>query len=348
MSTSAADVSAGAVTGAGGRSFASELRRYFASDGVRTIQSVLGLIWLLDGGLQFQAFMYGKGFTQFLTDLTVGQPNWVADSVTWGAHRLASNQGLFNTLFALVQVAIGLGLLYRPTVKPALAASFAWVLIVWWFGEAFGMLFMATTGMGGVPMATALTGAPGAVLLYALIGAIVWPNGRPGGLLGARGAKWVWCGLWLLMAYLWLTPPSTTPDGVTNAINAAPSGMSWLSTVQDWVANHAQGNGEWIAIVLALVSAAIALGVVLDRHPRACLVAGIVLGLAYWVVGEGFGGIPQGGATDPNSGPLWVLLACSVYMLLPPKRVIEATPPTVPAPRPSDTPIPIPDSGGSR
>ena len=38
------------------------------------------------------------------------------------------------------------------------------------------MMFMATTPMGGAPMASALTGAPGAVLLYGLIGAIVWPD----------------------------------------------------------------------------------------------------------------------------------------------------------------------------
>jgi hypothetical protein len=265
--------------------------------------------------LQFQSFMYGKGFINMLSAMSAGQPNWLADSVNWGASQLASSQVLFNTLFALIQVAIGLGLLYRPTIKPALAVSFAWVLVVWWFGEAFGMTFMATTGMGGAPMANALNGAPGAALLYALIGASVWPNGRPGGLLGARGTKRVWGGLWLYFAFLWLTPPSTAANGITNVVNAAPSGMSWLSTVQNWVANGASGNGEWIAILLAVVSAAIALGVLLNWHPREFLIAGIVLGLAYWVVGEGLGGLFQGGATDPNSGPLLVLLACSVYSL---------------------------------
>jgi hypothetical protein len=319
-------------------------RAYFASDTARTLQTALGLIWVLDGALQFQAYMYGRGFIQFLTNLTVGQPNWVASSVTWGAHHLASNQDLFNTLFALVQIAIGVGLLYRPTVKPALAVSFVWALFVWWFGEAFGMLFMATTGVGGAPMASALTGAPGAVLLYPLIGASVWPNGRPGGLLGVRGLRWTWGALWLLLAYLWVTPPSTAENGITNAVNAAPSGMSWLSTVQNWVANNASGNGEWIAILLALASAAIALAVLLDWHPRQFLIAAIVLSLAYWVVGEGFGGIFQGGATDPNSGLLWVLLACSLYAVVPTKRSGAATP----ALTPSAIPDQIPQLGGTQ
>ena len=180
MSTGTADLPVGTDVGSSRGSTMSGLRVYFASDSRRTVQTVLGLIWLLDGALQFQAFMYGKGFIQFLTNLTAGQPHWVSSSVTWGATTLHGHQAMFNTGFALVQIAIGLGLLYRPTVKPALAASFGWVLVVWWFGEAFGMMFMATTPMGGAPMASALTGAPGAVLLYALIGAMVWPKtGRP-------------------------------------------------------------------------------------------------------------------------------------------------------------------------
>ena len=298
---------------------------YFFSDSRRAIQTVLGLIWVLDGALQFQSFMYGKGFIELLTGLTAGQPHWVSSSVTWGATTLHSDQVLFNTLFALVQVAIGLGLLYRPTVKPALALSFGWVLVVWWFGEAFGMLFMATTPMGGAPMASALTGAPGAVLLYAFIGATVWPNGRPGGLVGVRGARAAWAGLWLLMAFLWLVEAGGA-NGITNAINAAPSGMSWLSSVQNWFANAAKGNGVVIAVVLAAVSAAIGVSVAANWRPKQFLALAVGLSLLYWVVGQGFGGIPQGGATDPNAGLLFVLLAYALYTLVPYSTRPEASP----------------------
>jgi hypothetical protein len=300
-------------------------RAYFFSDSRRAIQTLLGLIWLLDGGLQFQSFMYGKGFIQLLTGLTAGQPHWVSSSVTWGATTLHSDQVVFNTLFALVQVAIGFGLLYRPAVKPALALSFAWVLVVWWFGEAFGMLFMATTPMGGAPMASALNGAPGAVLLYALIGVIVWPNGRPGGLLGVRAARAAWAALWLLMAYLWLVEAGGA-NGVANAINAAPSGMSWLSSVQDWFANASKGDGVVIAVVLAAVSVAIGLAVAANWRPKQFLALAVGLNLLYWVVGQGFGGIPQGGATDPNAGLLFVLLSYTMYTLVPFSTQTEASP----------------------
>ncbi len=324
MSSGAVNVDAGALGRAGSARLAARAREYFASDSQRTIQTLLGLIWLLDGGLQFQSFMYGKGFIQLLTNLTAGQPHWVSSSVTWGATTLHSQQAVFNTAFALVQVAIGVGLLYRPAVKPALAASFGWVLVVWWFGEAFGMLFMATTPMGGAPMASALTGAPGAVLLYALIGATVWPNGRPGGLVGVRGARAVWAGLWLLMAWLWLVEAGGA-NGITSAINAAPSGMSWLSSVQDWFANAAKGDGVVIAVVLAALSAAIGVAVAANWRPKLFLALAIGLNLLYWVVGQGFGGIPQGGATDPNAGLLFILLAYTLYTLVPCEQPSRST-----------------------
>lgn len=291
-------------------------RAYFAADGPRTLQTVLGLTWLLDGGLQFQPFMYGNGFIQMLKAMTAGQPHWIASSLTWSQTTLHSSQLVLNTLFALTQVLIGLGLLYRPTVRPALAASFAWALVVWWFGEAFGMLFMN--------MANPLTGAPGAVVIYVLVGLIVWPNDRPGGLLGVFGARLMWAVLWSLMAGLWLLAVNSSANATATLINAAPSGMSWSSTVQNWAADAATGDGLIIAIVLASLSVAIGIAVAVNWRPRMFLATAIVLNLAYWVLGQGFGGIFAGGATDPNAGPPFVLLGCAMWTLVPYQQRLAA------------------------
>src|SRR3954454_3007969 len=121
--------------------------------------------------------MYTQGFVHVIVGGATGQPYWLASSVRWSAHVLGSSLTLVNTLSASTQVIIGLGLLCRPTVKGALALSFAWSFFLWWFAEGFGFLFSNT--------ARPLTGAPGAVPLYAIIGLLVWPNERPGGLLGA-------------------------------------------------------------------------------------------------------------------------------------------------------------------
>src|SRR6202042_3643084 len=152
----------------------------------------------------------------------------------------------FNTLFALVQVAIGVGLLYGPTVRAALMLSIAWSIFVWWFGEAFGMLLMS--------MASPLTGAPGAVSLYALLALVAWPNGRAGGLLGVRGARIAWAALWVLMGWLWLIGPNSSADGIHDAISAAPSGMGWLDDVLSRAASLTAGNGFVIALILAATS----------------------------------------------------------------------------------------------
>lgn len=271
----------------------------------RGLQIALGLIWLLDGGLQFQSALYSHSFTQGIVEMASGQPVWLEHSMTWAAHLAEGNLGVYNTLFALVQVFIGFGLLYRPTVKPALLASFGWVLVVWWFGEGFGMLFMN--------MAEPLTGAPGAVLLYGLIGVLVWPGEKVAGLLDARGARIMWAALWLVMAWLWLGPASSGPHSVSNVLEAGGSGMGWLTSLQSWVAGWTAGGGLVVALVFAILSAAIAIGVAMDRWAKPLLWLSIAINLVLWVVGQGVGEIFAGGATDPNAGPLFILMALAMF-----------------------------------
>jgi hypothetical protein len=252
--------------------------------------------------------MYSKGFVQVITGTAAGQPHWLASSINWAAQIFQSNITALNTLFALTQVIIGLGLLYRPTVKGALALSLAWSLMVWWSAEAFGFLFSNT--------ASPLTGAPGAVLLYAIIGLLVWPTKRAGGSLGVRGARITWAALWLVMAWLWLLGPNSTANATSGAISGAPSGAGWLTSLQHSAASATAGHGLPIALVLAGVSAAIGVTVALNWRPRAFLALSVILNLTYWVLGQGFGGILTGSGTDPNAGPLFIILAFGMYSLV--------------------------------
>jgi hypothetical protein len=310
MSVSSAGLTAG--THAGDRSLSDRFRAYFWSDNVRRTQTLLGLLWLLDGGLQFQGFMYSHGFPQLIASFAVGQPGWLHDSLIWSAKFANGDLAVWNTLFALTQVLLGFGLLYRPLVKSALLASFGWVLVVWWFGEAFGMLFM--------DMAQPLTGAPGAVLIYALVGLVAWPNGRRAGLLGIRGAKTMWAALWLVMAWLWLLAPNSSANATHDALTSTDSGIGWLNSVQTHLASAAKGDGLVIALVLAAVSAAIGIAVAADWRPRAFLALAIVLNVVYWIVPQGLGGIFAGGATDPNAAPLFVLLAYAMFPIMSDRR----------------------------
>ena len=290
-------------------------RCYFASDSARVLQTSLGVLWLLDGALQFQSYMYGSGFVQTLNGMATGQPAWLGGSIAWAAGTFQAHQVALNTTFALIQVGIGLGLLRRQTVKPALVVSFVWALVVWWLAEGFGMLFMS--------MNNPISGAPGAAVLYALVGTIAWPGRRPGGLFGVRGARVAWGVLWLVMAYLWLTPPGMNANMVSEAINGAPAGMGWLVSVQSWFAAATRGDGLVLGLMFAGVSAAIGATVACNWRPRPFLALAVVMNLAFWVLGQGLGGLFAGGATDPNSGPLFVLLAYAMYSLV---RVPSAAP----------------------
>ena len=85
--------------------------------------------------------------------------------------------------------------------------------------------------------------------------------------------------------------------------------------MQTTVANSVQGHGETIAIALAIVSLAVAVGV-WTRLRLPALIVGIVVSLAYWVFGQSLGGpFWAGGGTDVNSGPLFVLLAAALIPL---------------------------------
>ena len=287
---------------------ATRARASFWSDTARRAQTVLGLFWLLDGGLQFQSFMYSKGFLQSLLAGAGGEPAWLHASIVWGVRFANGDQALWNTLFAVTQVLIGVGLLIRPLARPALLASCGWALVVWWFGEAFGGLLANT--------AQPLTGAPGAVVLYALIGLLAWP-GRPGGLLGVRGAKTMWAALWLVMAYLWLLTASSAPGATHDALTSVPTGIAGLNSIQSSLAGAAAGHGLVIALVLAAVSAGIGVGVAAGWHARGWLTAAILLNLVFWVIPQGLGGLFAGASTDPNAGPLFVLLAAVMVPLFP-------------------------------
>jgi len=281
---------------------------------------ILGLIWIVAGALQFQPFMFSKGFAaQVISPAVKGQPHWVGGPMTWSLHLLEHQGVLLNAACATVQTLIGLGLLFRRTVKPALVASVGWAMGVWWFGEGFGALLTGTS--------SPLTGAPGAVILYALVGVLVWPSGRrqadeppagpkPGDLPGdpgQSGARLVWAAVWLLAAALWLTPANRSADTVHDGLLGASYG--WLAPWQRSTGHWAEGHGLGIAIGLAVLSALIGLGVFVPALFRAALLTGVILSLGYWALGQGFGVPTSGKSTDLNAGPLFVLLALRLWVV---------------------------------
>lgn len=282
-------------------------------------QVVLGLIWLIDGLLQFQPYMFGKTFVTGVIDPNaVGQPGIIASPITWIGHLIEPRVALFNAFAATLQVAIGAGLLYRRTVRPALLVSFVWALGIWFSGEGLGMIFTGN--------ANPLTGAPGAALLYVFAGLLCWPHKqRRGehrstikqvkayGLIGEHTARRAWAALWLGSAALWLLPANDSASATHEAITAVPSGAGWLTSIINSVAKATAGHGTSIAIVMATLSAAIGVSALRNRLAKPALILAIAISTIFWVIGEGFGGVFTGQATDVNTGPLLILIAVVLY-----------------------------------
>ncbi|HEY3952488.1 MAG TPA: hypothetical protein VGM53_03875 [Streptosporangiaceae bacterium] len=286
----------------------------------RRLQIALGLVWLADAALQFQPYMFTRPFaSQMLTPAAAGNPAFLASPALWATRLIGHDVPAWNSSFALLQMAIAAGLLWRPTVRAALAASTAWSLGVWWIGE----------GLGGVLTGTAspVTGAPGAVILYGLLAVLAWPTcgtrPGPGDLAAAsplrrHGSRAAWLVLWASSGYLVLQPAVRAPRALAGALAAGAAGEpGWLAAADRWAASAVGSHGLAVAVLLAVLFVLVAAGIFLRATTRPALVLAVVLAVAVWVIGENFGEILTGMGTDPDTGPLLVLLAAAFWPLRP-------------------------------
>jgi len=133
--------------------------------------------------------------------------------------------------------------------------------------------------------------------------------------VGAHVARALWLVLWLSLAYFALTPANRAPQALNGMIAGMESGEpGWLSAIDRGAASLVAHQGLAASIALSVALVVIAIGVYLPRPAaKATLVLAIVVAIVIWVVGEGFGMILAGGATDPNSGLLLVLLTLTYW-----------------------------------
>jgi hypothetical protein len=286
----------------------------------RGLQIALALVWLLDAALQYQPFMFTHRFvTQILEAAAGGNPAAVLAPSMWAARLIGHDVAAWNAAFATIQLAIAVGMLWRPTVRMALAASIAWSLGVWWLAEGMGEVLTGT--------ASPVTGAPGAVILYALAAVLVWPrrgsDPRSGGIAAASplGDWWsraTWLVLWGSFAYLILQPAVRAPRALAGTIVGNAAGEpGWLAALDRGTAAAVGSHGLTVSIVLAVIFAIVAVGILFATAARTALILATVVGLAIWVIGENFGGILTGQGTDPNSGLLLILLIAAYWPVRP-------------------------------
>jgi hypothetical protein len=300
----------------------------------RKLQLALAAVWLLDAMLQFQPFMFGHGFPQMLAGTAQGNPAALARPITWSAAFIDHHVVVANAIFAAIQLLLGLGIAFRPTVKLALAASVAWALGVWWLGEGLGGLLAGT--------ASPVNGAPGAVLLYALLAVLLWPADRDPSApfvaaraVGRRVARASWLAVWLGLAFLALLAASQASQAISGAASGQPEWLAWIDT---HAASALLRHGLLASIVLAGVLVIVAVGTYLPvRAARATIVLAVAVAAVLWLA-EGLGGILTGSGTDPNTGPLLALLALAFWPAAQPTAAPGVQPVSQPAAQPGAWP----------
>ncbi len=289
--------------------------RRIAVPGRRGLQICLGLAWLLDAALQYQPFMFGPFFvSQGILPATADNPSIVAGPATWAGHVMLRHIVIYNAIFATVQLLIAAGIFFRRTLRPALAASIVWALLIWWFGESLGGILTGTSPLEGVP---------GAAVLYAVIAIMLWPAARTpaartpahepispatSGPLGPRAANLLWLILWGSFSYYLLLPDNRSPDAIAGLFSVTDGQPGWVVSIMNGLSSLAGQRGNEISVALAVLCALVACGVFAQPTIRPALAVATALGMLFWIA-EGLGAIFTGQGTDPNSGPLLILLA---------------------------------------
>jgi hypothetical protein len=293
----------------------------------KALQRVLGVLWLIDGLLQLQPQMFTMNMVNgVMRPMLQGQPGLIEPSLQFIVNQTTLHLLEVNLLIAIVQILLGLGFLFLPDrwIRDLVIASFVWAFIVWYGGEGMSMLLTGTSSI--------LSGAPGAVLLYPLLGLAVYPRKKSkegskdaaaktgdDGLLSRKVLRWVLAGFWVFAALLQLQPNWWQPGQISQAIGAMV-GQGGLNTVLvDPVLNQLSkvtANLEIplnIALIVIFLALGIGLAVANDKYLRPFLIASIVVILVFWYFTQAFGMILTGMATDFNSGLLLVVMALAVW-----------------------------------
>jgi len=305
----------------------------------RHVQIALGCLWLLDGLLQFQHQMFTSAFvTQVIAPAAAGQPIFVAGPMHFFMHIFLMHPALFNLGPAIGQSAIGLAILWKRTAKWGLIASVVWGLFVWAVGEGYGGIFGWQTSL--------IMGAPGAALIYVILAlASLPPKDSEQQASEEPAAFWLvfaWMLFWVGGELLQLTAKgmNTTADIKSMVLSNASGVPAWMANVDAGTASFINkfgtytkpmalgqhmsmmqmaqmpiqsGSGGWFVVLLSIVMLFVGLGVFLRGKVRTIAITlGIILSLIFWVVGEQMGTYYSGTATDPNSGPLFVVLGIAI------------------------------------
>lgn len=276
----------------------------------RTIQICLAILWLLDGALQLQRQMFTSSFAnKVLNPASLGQPAVVSGPIHFEVHLVLMHPAIFDAFFAIVQLGLGLLILFKRTARFGLFASVAWALGVWFLGEGFGGLLTGNVSLW--------MGAPGAALIYAVLALAVLPNRNGKNVNTEKPAYWlpiVWAIVWVGGVFLQIEPNQNSTASISSMVSGMSAGApGWLAQLDISSGRFIHEQGYWFILLVVVIELLAGLLVFVPGYARKlAIMLGIALATVFWVLGENFGTFYTGVATDPNTGPLLILLGLAV------------------------------------
>jgi cytochrome oxidase Cu insertion factor (SCO1/SenC/PrrC family) len=290
----------------------------------RLLRIGFGLIWILDGLLQAQPKMAAGLPSLVIAPTAASSPSWVQHVVNWAGTIWSYHPIQAGAASVWIQIGIGAWLLVAvrgPWSRLAGAASVSWGLIVWVFGEAFGGIFTQSLSF--------LSGAPGAVLIYVVAGALIampekaWRSPRLGRLLlGGIGLFFV--GMAILQAWpgrgFWQGGKNGSLTGMIGEMASTPQ-PHYLHQIVSGAESFSAAHGWAVNLFAVIVLAALGLLFLSGRRwlIRYAVWFGVFFCLADWLLVQDLGFL-GGVGTDPNSMIPMILLFGAGYLALTPEQ----------------------------
>jgi cytochrome oxidase Cu insertion factor (SCO1/SenC/PrrC family) len=277
-----------------------------------------GLIWLIDGILQFQPSMPLGLADNVVRPMTVGTPSWLHSLMihfinTWNSHPVSLAAGV-----AWFQVGLGLVILVSNgrTGRWVAGLSALWAGFIWLVGNGAGGIF--------VHGATILFGWPGATLFYVVAGAWLFVN--PTRFQNSFSTFTIrFFSMLFVVAIVFQSLPAAGfwHGGNSNALTTMTSSMTGVAQPHAlaWVVRHSgtiagqMGGGFNVVVILWLAVCAVGLWMSVTKRWNWPVYSAAIGCVVFWVIGEDgafFGGL----STDFNSLiPMAVLVGCAAPRL---------------------------------
>lgn len=284
------------------------------------LRVAFGVLWIIDAILQAQPEMAAGLPSQVIAPSAADSPAWVQHVVDFGGTLWSYHPVQAAASAVWIQAGLGVWLIASATgwsSRLAGLSSAVWGLIVWVFGEAFGEIF--------APGLSWLSGAPGAVLLYVVAGALialplrVWAGRRLGRLL-LIGTGVFWMFMAVLQALpgngFWQGGDSGALTGMVSDmadVSQPPAQAAMMSAFASFTSAHAFAVNLFAVIALGILGASLASGWL--PLLRVAVPVATVFCVADWVLVQDLG-LPGGLGTDPNSMVVWVVLLWGGYIAL--------------------------------